>query len=1503
MHLVTTVTLLCVALTARADGSAVQSPAIDASDSLCRSLDTACANLWISIQCKVTKSCVPRWELTDSSAVGNDTELCALCKKMVKQARHQLLTNETQSEIRQVVDGSCDIFLPVTPLNTLCKKLMNLFVDELNDVLVSRMNPTQVCSICGLCWASTKKAGLFDRVSYVTLSKEHEEAKCNACKNTIRRAVSFAELIPQDKVVDGFMKICEVESGNRKQQCEQFAQIYVDKLFEAVKKDTPERSCQALEQCPGDMLPTSNFVNLRPYGDVQCEFCEAMLHQLIVQFNNTTTKLQVKAVLEGICRDIGSLAKECLDQVTKNFDVAYDGLLNFLNSPVVCRLLGLCSASAKFEVTATTDSLPMARLTSAISRQNNNRKPIKISLNDVVSRDQDPSLNSVCTTCELVVSWVATMLNATTTENDIIALINEVCDSSWFPDNQRNECRNMVAAYGSLIMHLLVNAMDPHKVCTEIKFCTELTQNRVMRTAEKPAEIGHEICEMCQLVARYLVRALNNDDAKDNIEAVLQQICLLVPADPAKCQEFVDEHIEALYKKLRKDVTVDHICKGLHVCDQPRQTTFAKTRNCVRVAGQGCILCAGISEWVLAKIRSMKSKTEILAGYERLCSILPGKDRAECQNVVDTYGEIIYNLIRQNVTSEQVCKSLLCCVARQPQDKHCELCKLAATWIIDEVKNNKTEVTIVQALTEACSAISNNRTKSAKCVIMSSRTLVHLIQQDLPASEICSTLDICESRSTAAKRQLTDDNDCDVCEVVADWLVKQSLINTTEAFIIKALEQVCKVVPVDKKACQNIVDTYSFLIFQLLREKVTPVQICYVIGLCNQPRQTLTVAPKQLVFKPSCMHCDIILNRLINEIAINKLEICHELLPQRLQCQNFIDAYRDMIFQLLKQDTTYSETCWLVGLCEEARPPVRIDHSLYTSVITMVLAQIENNKTEQAILAAMKNVCSSFSTDSAGQCRYFISTYGDQLLKHIGQDLDLQEAHKTITPRLTSSLMGRPLDNSQKCSMCQIMVNIIEFGLRNNNSQHEIEIFLNKVCSALSTDEQATCRTMIDVYTSYIIQMIENLISSKEICQALTFCPRQAINIKCEICIFILNLVEDQLGNNQTESEILEVLDKSCDLLSPQNVSECRFIVKQFVDMTITLLVQNAPPRKICEEVRQCPKALQPVKNIASISAAPLQRPDEKCSFCKWLITWVDDKLKENHTEAIIKEELDKACDLLNDSTECKEMANSYVDMIVKMLVQYVDPEHICETLGKCPKKAVLSSRVEPPCQLCKYYVHELRDRLNSSNAEAEIKSGLDQICAALSVDGKECTDLVDRYTHLLIRVILENTDLEVVCRTLKVCPTKITIRPTATNCDYCQKIVNFISMEVKNEDNDEKIIEVIEKVCDYVPIQYQEDCHRMVEIDGMVIFRMIAESVDPDIICAAIKLCSTNGPDLVCTLCEYSLHYIQEKLYDNATQAEIRSELDKMCAKLKNPGMASDCKEFIDVYGSALET
>lgn len=59
---------------------------------------------------------------------------------------------------------------------------------------------------------------------------------------------------------------------------------------------------------------------------------------------------------------------------------------------------------------------------------------------------------------------------------------------------------------------------------------------------------------------------------------------------------------------------------------------------------------------------------------------------------------------------------------------------------------------------------------------------------------------------------------------------------------------------------------------------------------------------------------------------------------------------------------------------------------------------------------------------------------------------------------------------------------------------------------------------------------------------------------------------------------------------------------------------------------------------------------------------------------------------------------------------------------------------------------------------------------------------------------------------------------------------------------------------------------------------------------------------DVVCTWCEYALHFIQEKLYDNVTQAEIRDKLEAMCAELPDRELAGDCKDFVDLYGPALE-
>lgn len=72
----------------------------------------------------------------------------------------------------------------------------------------------------------------------------------------------------------------------------------------------PETTCQALKRCPGEQSPMINPVTVGVKDDLQCEFCEAMIHKVIVQFNNSATKSQVREVMEHLCDMAGSFRQE-----------------------------------------------------------------------------------------------------------------------------------------------------------------------------------------------------------------------------------------------------------------------------------------------------------------------------------------------------------------------------------------------------------------------------------------------------------------------------------------------------------------------------------------------------------------------------------------------------------------------------------------------------------------------------------------------------------------------------------------------------------------------------------------------------------------------------------------------------------------------------------------------------------------------------------------------------------------------------------------------------------------------------------------------------------------------------------------------------------------------------------------------------------------------------------------------------------------------------------------
>jgi saposin len=64
---------------------------------------------------------------------------------MVQQARDQLESNQTQSDLKAVFEGSCKL-IPIHSVANECCKLADDFIPELVEALASQMNP-QVSNI------------------------------------------------------------------------------------------------------------------------------------------------------------------------------------------------------------------------------------------------------------------------------------------------------------------------------------------------------------------------------------------------------------------------------------------------------------------------------------------------------------------------------------------------------------------------------------------------------------------------------------------------------------------------------------------------------------------------------------------------------------------------------------------------------------------------------------------------------------------------------------------------------------------------------------------------------------------------------------------------------------------------------------------------------------------------------------------------------------------------------------------------------------------------------------------------------------------------------------------------------------------------------------------------------------------------------------------------------------------------------------------------------------
>uniref|UniRef100_A0A224Z8B0 Saposin n=1 Tax=Rhipicephalus zambeziensis TaxID=60191 RepID=A0A224Z8B0_9ACAR len=339
---------------------------------------------------------------------------------------------------------------------------------------------------------------------------------------------------------------------------------------------------------------------------------------------------------------------------------------------------------------------------------------------------------------------------------------------------------------------------------------------------------------------------------------------------------------------------------------------------------------------------------------------------------------------------------------------------------------------------------------------------------------------------------------------------------------------------------------------------------------------------------------------------------------------------------------------------------------------------------------------------------------------------------------------------------------------------------------------------------------------------------------------------------------------------------------------------------------------MPPVASVPSKKAT-----DDVCDICKVVVKFVYDELQDNKTEEEVKKLLDKVCSVLPESLKqtCTDTVNTYYDQLVQLIIQGFTPEEVCAELSLCTsasKKKPVATRPakvanDEECTYCTTIVQYVYDALQDEKTEEEIKEALDEVCNLFHGDRRQkCVNMVNTYFEIIVSLILQDFTPQQICETIGLCPSS-----TGRNieCTFCQYALHFIQNELVENDTEARVEAVLDKLCSKLPNDLAKECMAFVEEYGPAVMVLLAQEIDPSIVCVAIKVCPKDGlqkqSDVKlqlneCATCKAATSYVEQILKDTKNDQEVAKQLANACDRAPK-ALQSQCKALIKTYGPAL--
>nr|XP_054773857.1 uncharacterized protein LOC129281952 isoform X4 [Lytechinus pictus] len=909
---------------------------------------------------------------------------CADCKTFITDVQGMLMNETVENMITAELVQVCSYFGSFADQ---CQTYVSQYATLVYSLLASELNPDQICASIDFCPAQT-------HLKFQTPRVDNPQV-CTLCQNVVGAVETYiSSQANQNFIVQELDSlVCANLPSILSLQCKSLVKTYTPMIINLILTYfEPKMLCTEIKLCPG-------VSSLKINGDSEfCDDCKKFMGDIQALLTNTTFQQGIITELEGLCVNAGSFEAECKSLIETYAPTVFAIIVSELDPTTACTAIELCPGG----------SAPMVALTKT-----------------------DPQF---CSACKSLLTDVVSLLSNQTFENEILAQVEKLCAMAG---SLQAECELLVKTYGLAAFSYLEAELDPNTVCTEIGLCPgntapakkaislvavqpmatlQAAQPIVPRKTSSKASSDEE-CTFCKWIVGAFLYEFNNNETEQEFLDDITELCNVFSDNDTRreCHNYIETYGSLIFNLFLDNLSAEQVCQTIGVCTSlmdlkpmkhlkevllklPRDDTFCTL----------CELGVGELETILS---SNKSKEEIKQEVEKLlCGNLPSPINTQCLSFMSIYGDVLVQLVIDQLDPSTFCKDVGLCDANKKELKSklpplkasedCVLCEFIVAELDKYIKENSTEEEIREALKKVCNDLPESiRSECDSFLEEHTEQFVKYLLEENP-KVLCSALYLCSSgklNGMLKKLKVQDTEGCILCEYVMYEVEKLLNGSTTVDEIEKALDDVCDVLPSSEKTeCTEFVNAYTPLIISYITQELSPKSICTMLGECD------TVA-KPKIKKPfasiECTVCEFAMSQLDNilsenatqeEIAAALENLCN-MLPStiRQECDAFVTTYEPEIIKLLLTMSP-DQVCAELGLCTSSFKVLlgSIECDLCQTTVREFMLAIQEPSVTKEIVAIVNETCPLLPDDLKAECFSYVDQYGDLVTEFIAQFFD-----------------------------------------------------------------------------------------------------------------------------------------------------------------------------------------------------------------------------------------------------------------------------------------------------------------------------------------------------------------------------------------------------------------------------------------------------------------------------------------------------------------------------------